>query len=318
MEFGIYLFNRGPFATVANMEHLARRAEALGFTHAVVNEHIAMPTAMPGGNTPTTPSGSVKDWRQMRDYHDPVVMLAHLAACTHTLRLGTSVIVLPYHNPLALAKTFATLDVVSGGRMFLGVGAGWWEAEFRALGLGAQFPQRGARTDEGLRILRRLWSGERAEFAGEFHRFEEIEFSPLPVQRPGPPIWVGNNSRRVLRRVAELGDVWHPTALRQPGQLEPEGVRARRAELAAMAEAAGRDPAAIGIALRCALKVSPGERSCLVGEPEQIAEDVRRYEAEGVTHLTLDLPGTSVAEVREHLERIGEQVLPLVGSAAPR
>lgn len=317
MKFGIVLFNKGPLASGENMARMAQRAEALGFDHVVVTEHLVVPKRAGEQDQyrSAKPSQQAlrkqerKGWEALRNYHEPLVTLTFLAGQTRRIRLGTSVMIVPYRNPLVTAKMLATMDVLAGGRIFCGIGAGWWQDEFHALGLADEFKARGARTDEYLRIYRTLWNDETASYHGQFHQFHDLEFSPKPLQKP-LPIWVGGNSPRALRRAAELGDVWHPLALKQPGQMEPGLVPEKRRQLDALARAAGHDPAAIGLALRCNVRLSNRERAPMVGRPEQLAEDARLYARAGVDSLTFELPGASWHEAIDNLDAIGEYVVP--------
>lgn len=316
MKFGIVLFNKGPLASGENMVHMAQRAEALGFDHAVVTEHLAIPKREGENDQYRSAKPSQqgiqavqrKGWEALRNYHEPLLTLMHLAGQTKRIRLGTSVMILPYRNPLVTAKMLATLDVLSGGRIFCGIGAGWWQDEFAALGLADHFSNRGPRTDEYLRIFRTLWSDENASFHGRFHQFDDLEFSPKPLQQP-LPIWVGGNSQRAMRRAAELGDRWHPLALKRPGQLEPDQLQPLRRQLDTLVQSAGRDPAQVGLALRCPVRISNHERAIMIGTPQQLADDARLYANSGVDSLTFDLPGGSWQEAMEHLEAIGEYLV---------
>jgi len=318
VKFGIVLFDKGPLASGENMVRMARRAEALGFDHVAVTEHLVVPKREGEQDQYLTAKPSEqrmqkerrKGWETLRNYHEPLVTLTFLAGQTQRIRLGTSVMIAPYRNPLLAAKMLATLDVLAGGRIFCGIGTGWWRDEFEALGLGNEFKDRGAITDEYLRIYRTLWNDETASYHGRFHQFHDLEFSPKPLQKP-LPIWVGGNGARALRRAAELGDAWHPLALKQPGQMEFEMVPEKRRQLDALARAAGRDPGAIGLALRCRVRISNRERAPMVGKPEQITEDARRYARAGVDSLTFDLPGGTWQEAMDNLEAIGEHVVPL-------
>jgi probable F420-dependent oxidoreductase len=176
---------------------VATRAEALGFASVWVTDHIFVPRTLE---------------IIYRDHMlEPITLLSHLAAVVRRVRLGTSVIILPYRSPILVAKMLATIDQLAHGRVIFGVGAGWMEPEFHALQ--APFVERGALSDENLRIIRDCWSHETVSFQGRFHAYEDMQASPRPVQPGGPPIWVGGNSARSRRRVAELGDGWHSTGL---------------------------------------------------------------------------------------------------------
>lgn len=316
MKFGIVLFNKGPLANADNMASMAARAETLGFDHVVVTEHLVVPkregendqyrSAKPSQQA--LGSERRKGWEALRNYHEPLVTLMFLAGRTQRIRVGTSVMIAPYRNPLVTAKMLSTMDVLTGGRVFCGVGSGWWQDEFAALGLADDFKTRGSRTDEYLRIYRALWEQETASYRGRFHQFENLEFSPKPLQRP-LPIWVGGNSERALRRAAELGDFWHPLALKRPGQMEPEMVSEKRRQLDELAIAAGRDPASIGLALRCNARIGEGEKT-LARTMDELNDVVRRFARNGVDSLTFDLPGGAWQEAMDHLEAIAQRVLP--------
>jgi probable F420-dependent oxidoreductase len=307
MKFGLNLINRGPLARAETMTRVVQRAEALGFDSATISDHIVIPKAMPS-NYPYHPEGQFS-WQAARDYYEPLTTLMFLAGRTERLRLGTSVLILPYRNPITVAKMVATIDALSGGRVFLGVGTGWWEDEFKALGIPGHFAERGPRTDEYIRIFRNLWLEENPAFTGAFYRYGDLEFSPKPVQPGGVPIWIGGHTRRALRRVAELGDAWHPIGLRPPAGLTPAQLGARRTELHALCEARGRDPQSVQIAFRCPLVFSARERETMQGTPAQILEDVAAYAAQGVHHITFDLLATEATELLESVERVGQEIV---------
>jgi len=308
MKFGLSLVNRGALAQPALMTRFVQRAEALGFDAVTISDHIVIPKAMPD-NYPYHPEGQFS-WEAARDYYEPLATLMFLAGCTTRLRLGTSVLILPYRNPITVAKMVATIDALSGGRVFLGVGTGWWADEFAALGIPEHFAERGPRTDEYIRIFRNLWSEENPAFEGQFYRYGNLEFSPKPAQPGGVPIWVGRHTRRALRRVAELGDAWHPIGLRPPAGLTPEQLGEKRTELHALCERAGRDPAGILIAFRCPLVFSERERSPMQGTAAQILDDIGAYAAQGVGHITFDLPAADPEALMDGVERIGAEILP--------
>ena len=308
MQFGASLINRGPMATPDNMVRFAQRAEALGFVSLTISDHIVVPKAMPA-NYPYHPDGEFA-WQAARDYYEPLATLMFLAGKTSTIRLGTSVLIVPYRNPVTTAKMLATVDALSGGRVFLGIGTGWWEDEFKALGIAGHFAQRGPRTDEYLRIYKALWLEENPAFQGEFFSFADLEFSPKPAQAGGIPIWVGGHTRRALRRTVELGDAWHPIGLRPPAGLEPAKMGEQVALLGSLAEKAGRDPAAIQVAFRAPVAIADGERRTLTGSAAQVIEDVQAYAAQGVTHLTVDLTQPAMEQNLEQLQRISEEVAP--------
>ena len=308
MKFGLSLIHRGPQARPEVMTRFAQRAEALGYDSLSVSDHIVIPKAMPH-NYPYHPEGQFS-WQAARDLHEPLTTLMFLAGRTNRLRLGVSVLILSYRNPVATAKMLATMDALSEGRMFLGVGTGWWEDEYKALGISEHFAERGARTDEYLRIYKLLWTEANPEFNGRFYRFGNLDFSPKPYRSGGLPIWVGGHTSRALRRTAEFGDMWHPIGLRPPAGLAPRELGAKRRELHALAEQAGRDPAAIGIAFRCPLMLHPSQRGPMAGTPQQIVDDIGAYQREGVSHITFDIVRDTSQAALDEMQQIAEEVMP--------
>ena len=191
MHLGVILPNFGRDSTPAAIRRTAEAAEELGLDSVWATEHIIV------GPEAVEPYGRV---------YDPLVVLGWIAGFTERIALGTSIVLVPLHHPIRLAKEVATLQELSGGRVRLGVGVGWHEDEFRFMGV--QFQGRDRRADEALRLMRALWSGERT-FHGEHWSFENATFAPLP--EPQPQLWVGGRSEPALRRARELGEVWHPS-----------------------------------------------------------------------------------------------------------
>ena len=191
MHLGIILPNFGEGSSPDAIRRVAEAAEELGFDSVWTTEHIIV------GPEGVDPYGRV---------YDPLVTLGWIAGYTERVALGTSIVLVPLHHPIHLAKEAATLQELSGGRLRLGVGMGWHEDEF--LMMGAEFGGRGRRADEALRLMRALWRGERS-FDGEHWSFEDATFAPLPD--PAPEIWIGGSSARAIRRTRALGDVWHPS-----------------------------------------------------------------------------------------------------------
>ncbi|MBM4246385.1 MAG: LLM class flavin-dependent oxidoreductase, partial [Deltaproteobacteria bacterium] len=217
MRFGIAVPNYGPLATAENMVRLARRAEALGLDSIWVADHLVAPVGVqsiyPFDKSPDPKPG---DMGVIEEFYEPLTTLAFLAGTTSRIRLGVSVYVMPYRNPVVTAKTVATLDALSGGRAIFGVGVGWLREEFTALGQDAR--HRGRVTDEYLEVCRRLWRDEVAEFAGRHYTLPAVRSGPKPVQRPWPPIWIGGNSEAAERRAIALGDGLHLIDL-SPGEV---------------------------------------------------------------------------------------------------
>ena len=197
MKMALFGINFGPCGSADAMMRVALAAEAAGLESLWTGEHVVLPDpqAPPSPAKPATP------------FLDPSVALAAIAARTKTIRLGTGIIILPQRNPVELAKELASLDQVSGGRLIFGLGAGYLEPEFRALG--ANYAERGAVTDEAIDVLRALWTQEKPRFAGRYYAFSGIDAHPRPHQRPHPPIVVGGMSRAAARRAVARGDGWY-------------------------------------------------------------------------------------------------------------
>jgi len=191
VHFGVILPNYGKESSVDGIRRVAETAEELGFDSVWATEHIIV------GPEAVDPYGRV---------YDPLVTLGWIAGWTERVRLGTSIVLVPLHNPMHLAKEVATLQELSGGRFTLGVGMGWHKDEFDFMGV--EFKNRGRRADEAIRLMRALWSGER-DFEGRWWSFHDATAEPHPS--PRPEIWVGGGSERAVRRARELGDAWHPS-----------------------------------------------------------------------------------------------------------
>jgi probable F420-dependent oxidoreductase len=312
MRYGFYLPTRGPTATREGILALAREGERLGLHSAMIADHIVLPVESQS-TYPYTLDGKHPS---AGDALETFSILGVVAGATERLRLVTSVLVLPYRNPVLTAKMAASLDVLSGGRLTLGVGAGWLREEFEALNSPA-FNARGAVTDEWIAIFKQLWSQSPASFDGRFYRYTDIRCEPLPLQKPHPPIWVGGHSRAALRRTARHGDGWHPVGAIAASPLPPHEMLVHLDTLRQLTEAEGRDFSALTISYKAPLYdtgiPSPdGSRRPFSGEPEQIASDIRNFAAIGVHELIFDCRGQSIAESIERLQWFVADVIPLV------
>ncbi len=291
---------------------MARAGERAGLHSAMIADHVVFP-AESDSVYPYTVDGRHPG---TGDALEAFSILGLVAGATERLRLVTSVLVLPYRNPVLTAKMVASLDVLSGGRVTLGVGAGWLREEFEALGSPA-FDRRGAVTDEWIAIFKQLWSVSPATFSGSFYSYADVRCEPFPLQRPHPPIWVGGHSRAALRRAARYGDGWHPVGAIAASPLPPAEMVALTGELKRMTEAAGRDFSAITVSYKAPLydvgvPDRDGGRRSFSGTAEQVADDIRGFAAIGVGELIFDFRGTSTAESVERLERFAQEVVPLV------
>jgi probable F420-dependent oxidoreductase len=276
MKFALYGLHRGNSAEPRTLARLAVLAEDAGFEGLWVGDHVALPA-----DDTTHPPTEVR--------LEAVVALTHLAAVTTRVRLGFGVLVLPQRQPVLLAKQLSTLDYLSGGRLTVGVGAGWVERELTALG--ATLSTRAARIDEYLAAMRALWAEEVPSFGGEFVSFDRVVQRPLPVQRPHPPIVVGGHAPAALRRAARHGNGWYGW------ELDVAATSTALADLRAAAEKHGR-PAELG---DLEITITPP------GLPDR--DTVARYEEAGVHRLVVQ-PSTMDAEhIEELITTVGDKLI---------
>jgi len=282
MKVGISLPQLGPQASPESLIKVARRAEELGYDSLWVLERLLWPLA-PKEPYPAAPDGKLPETYQ--SVLDPIETLTFVAAHTSKAQLGTSVLVLPYHSPIQLARRIATLDVLSGGRALVGVGAGWSRDEFEAAG--APFERRGARCDEFLRAMIELWTTDPVKFDGEFYRIPESMVGPKPLQKPHPPIYVAGFGQYTFDRAARFGSGWNPA-----GIMSFEALGAMINQFRQTAERAGRGAMEVVLRSFTMLFKAPagGGRSPMTGSLDQIREDTARLRDIGVTHLIQSPP----------------------------
>jgi probable F420-dependent oxidoreductase len=302
----------GANASPEALRTLAQRAEALGFDSLWVADHVVFPRRVRSLYPYAADGGS--PFNPDRPVYEPLSVLNFLAGCTERIRLGTHVLIIPYRQPVLTAKVLATLDVLSGGRLILGAGVGWMEEEFEALGAPA-YADRGSVTTEYLWLFKVLWTEEHPEFNGEHIQVADLGFYPKPLQKPHPPIWIGGHSGPALRRVAEVGDGWMPIGLRPPPLLDLAGMEAKVAQLGRLLDQAGRARDGVMISFTAPIRFaddSGASRPLMTGSPEQIAGDLRQYQRLGVRNFNINLPGSSINEQAEAMERFSHEVMPLV------
>ncbi|HUF93312.1 MAG TPA: LLM class F420-dependent oxidoreductase [Candidatus Limnocylindria bacterium] len=296
MKLGVWIPNCRHLATPQIIRSTAVRAEQLGYESVWVSDHVVVPHA------------NVVNFGET--VFDPLVTLAVLAGATSRVRLGTTVLIVPYRNPVVTAKMVSSLDALSGGRVVLGVGAGWVAAESAALGV--PFAERGAMTDEYLDVMRELWTSDAPSFTGTYAQLGGLVFEPKPVQQPHPPIWVGGHSRAALRRAVRVGEAWHPIN-RPAGDL-----RAGRAELARLSALSGR-PSPPAITLRNDVRIlAPGAEPppsahagrVLAGEPDALVDQLNELADCGVEHLVLEFLATDGPDLDEQMVDFAERVRP--------
>ena len=285
-------------ATTEAIVQTARKAEELGFDALFVNDHVIV------DDSPRS-----EPWRNV---YDPLMVLSFVAARTSRIKLGTSVLIMPYRNPIVTAKMVATLDQMSGGRAIAGVGAGWSEAEYDALGV--PFQERGARTTEYLRLWQACWEPGPTTFHGRFFSFDNMHVSPKPLQQPHPPIWIGGSGRPSLRRAARFAEVWQPTPLGLPDLIS------NRAHLQDIAAELEMEPPRTRMSFRVNFSnitgssSSSGERPTGQGTPEQVASDMKRYRQEaGLEEFQVNFNGSgSLQQLLDSMDVLVEEVIPKV------
>jgi probable F420-dependent oxidoreductase len=314
MQIGFNAPTAGPLAEPETLTRICIGGEAMGYDYATFSDHVVIPTDIasryPYSETGEFPSGSAGG------RHEQLIEVAFIAARTSRLRLVLSVMVVPHRPAVLAAKMLSTIDVLSGGRLTVGIGAGWLREEFEALGA-PPFAARGKATDEYLRAFRSLWTENAPRFAGEHVNFGGIVFAPKPVQKPHPPIWVGGESGPALRRSVRLGDAWYPIGTNPAHPLDSLArYRAGIAHLRKLAGDAGRDPMSIGLAYRCAkhgegvpLMATDGERRLFSGGPAEIAGDLRDLRKLGVTHVDFGFAGTTAEETLSAMQQFRYDVV---------
>jgi probable F420-dependent oxidoreductase len=279
VKFGLFGINFGPCAAPAALAEVARAAEAAGFDSVWTGEHVVLPDPQ------TPPSPLPAEFPML----DPAVALAYAAAHTSSIRLATGIIILPQRNPLVLAKELASVDVLSGGRLVVGLGIGYLEPEFRALGV--SFEKKGRRTVEYLEAMLAIWGEGAVEYHGQFAGFSGVKARPLPLQRPHPPIVFGGASAAAYRRALRYADGWYGF------NLDPEQAASCLREIDATERRVGR-PAGLG---RLETSVTP------IGEVS--ADAAKRYRDAGVDRLVLFFPTLDAGELLRFVSRAGQDLV---------
>ena len=238
---------------------------------------------------------------------EAITTLSYVAGATSRVKLGISVLVLPFRNPVLNAKMVTTLDVMSGGRAIFGIGVGWMPEEFASMG--AEFEHRGAQTDEHIEMYQALCTQDVADYQGEHFQISGMTFFPRPVKKPYPPIWVGGNSDVALRRAARLGDAWHGI------RLTPEEVAAKKARLASLCDANGRDSNSVQTTLRATMvwgqyqRNPDGSRAMLTGSPDEIRNDLLAYQEAGLDYLVMSVAADDIDTTINNVESFAEEGL---------
>jgi probable F420-dependent oxidoreductase len=307
MDFGLHLPASSATVTTEDLVRFAQQAEALGFYCLTVADHIVVPKDI-SVPYPYTIDGKYPG----AGYHlETLTTMSFLAGATKRIRFATSVMIAPYRNPILTAKMLSSLDVLSNGRVIVGLGVGWMKEEFDNL-QAPPFEDRGKVTDEYIKAFRELWTSDNPSFKGKYCNFSNVVFLPKPVQKPTIPIWIGGHSKQALRRAGRLGDGWHPIGGVPTIPLEPDDMKRDMETLAEHARRAGRDPKTIRVALKGSLfdkeKKIDGRRRRFMGSAEEIASDIREYRAAGVDTMIFDVRRPNMAETLDRMEWMAKEV----------
>lgn len=284
MKFGLMFANAGPFAYPESFENLVKTADEVGIESIWSVEHVAVPVGYKSVY-PYSPDGRMPGPESV-PIPDPIVPLAYAAAITKNLRLGTGVVILPQRHPLYVAKQMATVDVLSHGRAMLGVGIGWLEEEFNAVGV--PFKERAKRTEESIKAIRSLWKDEPEAFDGQFYKWNAVESHPKPVQRGGVPIIVGGHAKGAARRAARCGDGFFP------GRGDLDSLTALFAEMRDECAKIGRDPKEIELT---------------AGTPVTDLDSIRKFAELGVSRMIIPPPAFDPDGVKKGLHEFADKVI---------
>jgi probable F420-dependent oxidoreductase len=314
MQIGFNLPISGPMAEPDTIVRIAQAGETLGYDYLTLTDHIVLPNLKVPGY-PYSESGEFFTEGPERR-HDQLTTAAFVAAKTSRIRLVLAVLVIPYRPAVLAAKILATIDVLSGGRLAVGIGAGWLEAEFDAVAT-TPFAARGTVTDEYIRAFRALWTKDAPCHSGDWVKFDRVLFEPKPVQKPHPPIWVGGESGPALRRAARLGDAWYPIGSNNRHLLDTlPRYRSSIARLRRYAAEAGRDAASIALTYRVKRygeavpsTASDGERRLFSGSADDIVGDFRALRDLGVSAIDIDFERPEADASLTEMRRFKETVL---------
>jgi probable F420-dependent oxidoreductase len=313
MQIGFNLPISGPMSDPDTVVRIARDGEALGYDYLTLTDHIVLPNLKVPGY-PYSESGEFFG-QGPQNRHDQLTAAAFIAAKTRHIRLVLAVMVVPYRPAVLAAKMLATLDLLSGGRLTIGIGAGWLEAEFDAVAV-TPFAARGAVTDEYITTFRTLWTEPQPRVHGDWVKFDNVLFEPKPVQKPHPPIWVGGESGPALRRAARLGDAWYPIGSNNRHLLDTlPRYRAGITRLRRFTAEAGRDPDKIALTYRVKrygeavpATASDGERRLFSGTTADLVGDFRALRDLGVSAVDIDFERptaeASIAAMRQFKEAV--------------
>lgn len=308
------LFGRSVPGEVIDPAGIGQLAEACGFHSMWFPDHVCMPLSSTSAHVAN--ASRTRAYEPRHTMLDAAVVMGAVAGATQRIKLGTSVLIAPYRGPLNDARQFATVDVLSGGRLILGVGAGWLEEEFTALGL--PYADRGERTAECIEIYKRAWSDDIVTFSGEHYRFANISMDPKPLQKPRPPIVYGSVAPAGARRAVHHCDGLYPLFL-DPGA-DPFRFAGLQEIVRKELESLDRDVASFTMIAAASMRITDAsdpvaqrpKRPICTGSAEQVLEDLERFAAAGYSLVVaaFDCPSGEVAELREQIARAGHEVVP--------
>jgi probable F420-dependent oxidoreductase len=279
VKFGVVFPQTEIAPDAAAVRDYAQTAEGLGYDYLLAYDHVL-------GANPERPGGWRGPYTHESQFHEVFVLLGYLAAITERLELVTGVVILPQRQTALVAKQVTEIDILSGGRLRLGVGIGWNEVEY--IGLNENFHNRGKRIEEQVTLLRELWTKPLVKFEGEFHTIPDAGIKPMPVQRP-IPIWFGGGADVVLKRMARLGDGW----ITNPMPFEK--LRADLENLHDYMEQAGRSPKKFGVDVRISVSKTP---------QNEWAREASHFEKLGITHLSFNTMGAGFTSLDQHLDAL--------------
>jgi len=301
MKIGYALGNIGPIGTAESVAKIAQRAEQLGYDSLWTVERLLWPVS-PQTPYPVTPDGRLPE--EYKHVLDPLDSLTYAAALTKEITLGTSVLDMPYYNPVVLARRLTSIDVLSNGRLKVGLGLGWSKDEMDAAG--AELKQRGAKADEFIQILKAIWTTNPAEFHGKYYQLPKSYILPKPVQKPHPPIYLAAFAPPAMQRLATMADGWNPVAIPVAGMAQMfQGIQQ-------MAKAAGRDPAKLALVVRANLIISEkpqgADRMLFSGTLQQVKEDLAACREIGAHEVFFDPTFSPGAQDLDYWLKLMEQV----------
>ena len=318
MDFGLHIGTRRAAASPEGLHAIATRAEQLGYNYLGFPDHVVIPSRVDSkypynreGLWPAQNTGTCLE---------QLMTIAYVAAITKKIRLLTSVLVLPHRSPVLAAKMLATADVLTKGRLTIGVGIGWMAEEIEVLSKGS-FKERASLSEEYLASFINLWAQESPSYEGEFANFKNVLFDPKPVQNPYPPIWMGGESGPATRRAAKFADGWYPVIANSKHPIDSAGkYRIALAKIKEKVELEGRLADNLDTALYASwyqmgppLLNNDGKRKPFTGNADQIAADATAYAAAGLNHLIIGFESDDLGVWLDRMEQFASRVMPLAG-----